>query len=271
MKLGFFFTASASASVTFTAFKESGFTRPQAKADCESRGLRLANIYSQEEQDLLNQVITDADGLERAFWLGMTQGNDTEKNTIKDIDGNDLRFYDGWREDQPSNKLNHPNDKHTSGEYEDCVRQFGLEGWNDAICSRTWSGAKKNNIAMGHICEDRPSSAAVEELDSHFQIWANTFTNANIAARWEATKFSGFSLRLKRILKLNCAESEASIGSMPAVDTTGDAQDELDKMIQGYKDFFATYFSNCRGGVLNTKLNEKIDRWAALLSDKIQN
>ena len=68
----------------------------------------------------------------------MTQGNDTEKNTIKDIDGNDLRFYDGWREDQPSNKLNHPNDKHTTGEYEDCVRQFGLEGWNDAICSRTW-------------------------------------------------------------------------------------------------------------------------------------
>jgi hypothetical protein len=50
---------------------------------------------------------------------------------------------------------------------------------------------------MGHICEDRPSSAAVEELDSHFQIWANAFTNPNIAARWEENKFKGFSLRLK--------------------------------------------------------------------------
>ena len=60
--------------------------------------------------------------------------------------------------DQPSNKLNHPNDKHTTNENEDCVRQFGLEGWNDAICSRTWSGAEKDGIAMGHICEDRIDS-----------------------------------------------------------------------------------------------------------------
>ena len=51
--------------------------------------------------------------------------------------------------------MNHPNDKHTTNENEDCVRQFGLEGWNDAICSRTWSGAQKDGIAMGHICEDR--------------------------------------------------------------------------------------------------------------------
>ena len=70
---------------------------------------------------------------------------------------------------------------------------------------------------------------------------------------------------------MNCADSDASLASMPAVDTNGDAQDELDKMIHGYKDFFATYFSNCRGGVLNTNLNAKIDRWAGLLSEKIQN
>lgn len=49
--------------------------------------------------------------------------------------------FDGFREDQPSNRLNHPNDKHTTNENEDCVRQFGTEGWNDAICSRTWSGS----------------------------------------------------------------------------------------------------------------------------------
>ena len=66
-----------------------------------------------------------------------------------------MGYYEGWRSDQPSNKLNHPNDKHTTDENEDCVRQFGLEGWNDAICSRTWSGAQKDGVAMGHICESR--------------------------------------------------------------------------------------------------------------------
>jgi len=269
MKLGFFFSA-VSASVTYTAFKETGFTRDQAADDCVSKGLRLANVYSQEEQVALNQVITDVDGLERAFWLGMIENGETaDKEGVTDIDGNLLRYYDGWRSDQPSNKLNHPNDKHTIGLNEDCVRQKGHEGWNDAICTRTWSGAKRDNILMGHICEDRPSSAAVEELDSHFQIWANTFTTPNIAARWEEKKFKGFSLRLKRILKAPCADTSADLASMPAVDTDGDAADELSKMVQGYKDFFSAYFSNCRGGVLNQKLNEKIDRWGGLLNDKL--
>ena len=74
-----------------------------------------------------------------AFWLGMIENGETaDKEGVTDIDGNLLRYYDGWRSDQPSNKLNHPNDKHTIGLNEDCVRQKGHEGWNDAICTRTW-------------------------------------------------------------------------------------------------------------------------------------
>lgn len=256
--------------MTYTAFKETGLTRDQAADDCQSKGLRLANVYSEEEQFALNQVITDVNGLERAFWLGMIEDGETaDKEGVTDIDGNPLKFF-GWRADQPSNKLNHPNDKHTTDLNEDCVRQKGHEGWNDAICTRTWSGAWKDNVPMGHICEDRPSSAAVEELDSHFQIWANAFTNPNIAARWEENKFKGFSLRLKRILNAKCADTSADLASMPAVDTDGDAADELSKMVQGYKDFFAAYFSNCRGGALNQKLNEKIDGWAEKLTHKIR-
>ena len=71
-------------------------------------------------------------------------------------------------------------------------------------------------------------------------------------------------------MQAKCADTSADLASMPAVDTDGDAADELSKMVQGYKDFFAAYLSNCRGGVLNQKLNNKIDGWAGKLTLKIQ-
>ena len=95
-------------------YKESGFDREQARADCASMGQRLANIYSQSEQDALNAAITAAGGLERAFWLGMFEDGITpDGNAAKDSENNQLG-YNGFRPDQPSNRLNHPNDKHTT-------------------------------------------------------------------------------------------------------------------------------------------------------------
>ena len=74
----------ASASVSYTAYKESGFNRAQALADCESRGERLANIYNADEQAAINAVITNAKGTDRAFWLGMIEdGPCPEKTGIK--------------------------------------------------------------------------------------------------------------------------------------------------------------------------------------------
>jgi len=69
--------SSSALAVQFDVIKESGFTRDQAQADCESRGQTLANIYSQSEQDALNSAITLAGGLDRAFWLGMYEDGDT--------------------------------------------------------------------------------------------------------------------------------------------------------------------------------------------------
>ena len=52
-------------------------------ADCESRGERLANVYSAEEQAQINDVITNAGGTDRAFWLGMFEnGPNPEKDGI---------------------------------------------------------------------------------------------------------------------------------------------------------------------------------------------
>ena len=122
---------------------------------------------------------------------------------FQDSDGNPLGFYDGWRADQPSNRLNHPNDKHTTGENEDCVRQFGLEGWNDAICSRTWSGAKRDNIAMGHICEARTAQHPIQhtnDFEDTLVEWIETFLAPefpNMVARWETKKITPFAQHIR--------------------------------------------------------------------------
>ena len=189
--------------MTLHVFKETGFNRQQAWDDCDDKGYRLANIYNQEEQDALNAAITAAGGTERAFWLGMYEDGPTaDKNGATDSDGNPLRF-DGFRTDQPSNRLSHPNDKHTTGEYEDCVRQFGLEGWNDAICSRTWSGAKKNNVLMGHVCEERTIKHPTQhtnEFEDTFVEWIETFLAPHfgqMVQRWKDDKISPFADRIR--------------------------------------------------------------------------
>ena len=49
-----------------------------------SRGERLANIYSADEQAAINAVIINAGGTDRAFWLGMIEdGPCPEKTGIK--------------------------------------------------------------------------------------------------------------------------------------------------------------------------------------------
>ena len=53
----------ALASVTFHVFKESGFDRPAALADCQSKGFRLANIYNQVLAGL-NEKITEKNALD---------------------------------------------------------------------------------------------------------------------------------------------------------------------------------------------------------------
>jgi len=276
MKLFAFLTVSASASVTYTAYKESGFTRAQALADCEARGERLANVYSADEQAALNAEITNAGGEDRAFWLGMWEdGPNPVKTEIKDSDGNPLGYYDGWRADQPSNKLNHPNDKHTTNENEDCVRQFGLEGWNDAICSRTWSGAKRDNVAMGHICEARTVQHPIQhtnDFEDTLVEWIETFlapTFPNMVARWEENKINPFATHIRNIMARNCAKNhgDPTYTGISSVDANGDALGQLQTIITDVTAFFDTFIPDCLPRNYNKK-TEKLTRWQAALTDK---
>lgn len=274
MKLLSTLTIQAFGSLTLHVFKESGFNRQEALDDCISKGFRLANIYNQAEQDKLNAAISDADGQERSFWLGMIEdGPVPDKNGAKDSDGEPLRF-DAFRPDQPSNRLNHPNDKHTKNENEDCIRQFGLEGWNDAICSRTWSGAKKNNVPMGHICEER----TVLHITQHTNNFENTFIEwidiflggkfgKNVKVRWEETKISPFATRIRRITDRKCAENTAPYSGISKVDPAGDALSQLTTIIDDMKAFFDSFIPNCQPKIYQKKI-DKLGRWELKLAAK---
>merc|ERR1712227_312300 len=258
--------SSSALAVQFDVIKESGFTRAQAQADCESRGQTLANIYSQSEQDALNSAITLAGGLDRAFWLGMYEDGDTPNgDEAKDSDGNPLGF-NGFRPDQPSNRLNHPNDKHTTGLNEDCVRQFGIEGWNDAICSRTWSGAKKHNVQMGHVCETRTSPHASQHVNNFRNAWhdwvAAFLPSQKIMTHWGERKIDRFAARIQtRIMRRKCASDASGFGGISGIDANGDGISQLATITQEMKDFFGGHLvANCKQCLIDN-LDAKLDRW----------
>ena len=91
----------------FDVIKESGFTRDQAQADCESRGQTLANIYSQSEQDALNSAITLAGGLDRAFWLGMYEDGDTPNGDEAKVNQNKFLLCSRFSTTDHKRALNH--------------------------------------------------------------------------------------------------------------------------------------------------------------------
>jgi len=258
--------------VQFEVNKESGFTRAQAQADCESRGKTLANIYSQSEQDALNSAITIAGGLERAFWLGMYEDGETPNgDNAKDSDGNQLGF-NGFRADQPSNRLNHPNDKHTTGLNEDCVRQFGLEGWNDAICTRTWSGAKKHNIKMGHVCETRDNPHPTQTANAFrnaYLAWVTNFLPLQrIIDHWGEKKIDRFNTRIiTRLEKRKCAAEDFSFSGISEVNPAGDGLSQLQTITGEMKNFFEALLGSCKPELKNN-LEAKLDRWEAKLEEK---
>jgi len=256
-------------SLEFEVIKESGLTREHAQNDCKSKGKRLATIYSQKEQDLLNEAITAADGLERAFWLGMFEdGELADGDAAYDADG-ELVGFNGFRSDQPSNRLNHPNDKHTTGLYEDCVRQFGIEGWNDAICTRTWSGAKKHNILMGHICENRQkkSTVYVKDFEAVFGDWIETFlTKPIVQERWNNSRVKPFTVRVnQRLLQRNCATQIVGFPGFTSIDADSDGITQLTDLCSEMRSFFRSFLSNCKPRLL-TNLDAKMDRWESRMT-----
>jgi len=308
MKLIATLTASAYGSaVTFVAFKEQGLDRHAAQADCIAKEYDgLANIYSAAEQTAVNTAINDVGGAtpgdERAFWLGMQETSTvaidvTNQNQLTeirdatiDIDGVVVGF-NGWddglideetgeyvrgRKPQPSNQLDFGNDKHTTGESSFCVRQLGINGWNDAMCSRTWSGARKKGIQMGHVCEKRTVEHPIQatgEFEETFVAWLDAFLNPAAAGRWQS-RVETFASRIRtNILNRPCVTDlgDPSYGGITEVDENGDALGQLDTIADDMKSFFTTYMSGCgennKGKTAVESKSERLDDWVEKLNE----
>lgn len=258
----------------------------------------------------MNQAIIDVGGAvvgdERAFWLGMKEdtsvfgdGRPVGSSAIEAYDSIDQEYlkehttdidgiavgYDGWdngdgvRKPQPSNALN-GRDKHTTGETEDCVRQLGTNGWNDAMCTRTWSGARKRNILMGHVCEARafdPPMVHTGEFEEAFHTWAGSFLAPNAAGRWQA-KISTFASNLRdNILTKPCAVEAGApnYSGISTIDENGDASSQLTTIVDDMESFFNEFLGGCtaqRQSDSKTALEVKVERIQAMetkLSDAL--
>jgi hypothetical protein len=189
--------------------------------------------------------------------------------------------YVRGRKPQPSNQLDFGNDKHTTGESSFCVRQLGINGWNDAMCSRWWSGGRKKEIKMGHVCETRTVEHPIQatgEFEETFIAWLEAFLVPNAAGRWQS-RVETFASRIRtNILNRPCVTDlgDPSYGGITDVDENGNDIAQLDTIADDMKSFFATYMAGCTNtnGYGKTAVQQKSDRldyWVQTLNDEKQN
>ena len=122
--------------------------------ECQTLGGRwdLAILNNNEEFDFIAGVIESECWSEQAFWIGFN-----EYDTIDNGDGTyspgDIKTIFGrvpdWKIEWSTEFGGEPND--STGD-EQCLR-LKDNTVNDAMCDRTWTGAKNDNIGMGVVCE----------------------------------------------------------------------------------------------------------------------
>lgn len=134
----------------------------EARESCQARGPTwdLAVFESDEELQYVKRLINC---LPEAFWIGYREMN----GKSIDLFGKPAQIVMPWL----TNKLNGEEDEPNSAE-EECVRIRNGK-MNDAMCTRTWSGAMRDGIGMGYVCEQHlhsvPTQASKERGDSNEQ------------------------------------------------------------------------------------------------------
>jgi len=159
---------------------------PKARQQCKSYGKHwdLAIFNYEREFTRIQKILQENCVADHAYWIGYRE-NDGVTTTQY---GQRVRTTAGygatvsidlpWAENEPNDNLGN----------EQCVRYNAQEGTvNDAICGRTWTGAKKDGIGMGIICEkhnpceqDR-GDRTVEFENKRYYISKAQFINANDA------------------------------------------------------------------------------------------
>jgi len=169
----------------------------------------------------------------------------------KDSHGNG-HVFDGFI-DQPSEEEN-----------TNCILQTGTLGWNNAICSRTWSGDQSDNLLIGHVCETR-----TPHFETTFLLWIETFLSETyplLPERW-TKKMARFSENIRKIYHRPCAAGFAEYSGVSKVDRNGDAQTQLSTIISDMKIWFDTFLPTCKPNAVG-RSNRKLVRWETNLSAK---
>jgi len=107
----------------FWAYDNRSYTWSQAEAECMNRGLQLASIHSQEEQDFVNGLTTSS------LWIGLTDLK--SEGHFQWSDGTPLDFQH-WDSDEPDGADNY-NCVHTRNPY-GYWSDYDCDNRNGVVC-----------------------------------------------------------------------------------------------------------------------------------------
>ncbi|XP_046543699.1 uncharacterized protein LOC124253889 [Haliotis rubra] len=98
-------------------------TWQNARVECQHQTSELASINSQDQQDFLYSLMTEA---KDDMWIGL---NDVQENMFYEWSNQRPVMYTNWDTNEPSNQ---------PGRYEDCVLvKFQTGGWQDENCGNS--------------------------------------------------------------------------------------------------------------------------------------
>lgn len=114
----------------------------EARTACQGRGFNWDLVVFESDEEL-QYVKTLINCLPEAFWVGYREYN----SKSIDLFGKPSQIVMPWWVNKDNGEEDEPNDP--DGE---CVRMRHGK-MNDAVCTRTWSGAMRDGIGMGYVCE----------------------------------------------------------------------------------------------------------------------
>lgn len=117
-----------------------------ARGACQAKGNQwdLVVFESEEELEYVKKLINC---LPEAFWVGYRENN----GVSIDVLDKPASIPMPWEVNKANGDPDEPNSKD-----EECVRMRRGK-MNDAVCTRTWSGAMRDNVGMGYVCERHAS------------------------------------------------------------------------------------------------------------------
>lgn len=191
-----------------------GITWHEAREQCQELGdsWDLAIFNNRNEYESVYQVLVD-NCAKHSYWVGYKEANGEPVTIFK----KSVPWGLQWGATEPNDNQGR----------EDCVRMDKFGEFNDAICKKTWTGAERDNLAMGMICEkhahvDKCIAKPSEELpeDARYFIgeagefdWESSRSNCIAkGAGWDLAVVDDIKEHQKLVAMTNCVENAFWLG-----------------------------------------------------------